>query len=133
MVAALILVMSVAGLVHFALQYRRALATVAATATHAACLRLAGIAGSKVDTQTFRIVMSLENLCPDLEGSSRDLLAVRLYSRILRTLRRTSNSWLPALAAWADRERTLCFRYVAVRMDERILRNRAAIAGIRSF
>lgn len=105
----------------------------AAAATDAACLRLAGIAGSKVDTQTFRIVMSLENLCPDLEQSSQDLLAVRLYSRLLRTLRRTSNAWLPALAAWADRERTLCFRYVAVRMDERILRNRSAIAGIRSF
>ena len=131
MIAAMLLVTSVIALGQFAVYYWRAmLAGVASQPLSERVRAAAGVTGLATGSRDFSAFLSLYDVTPGLRESGRTLRAVRIYYRAVATLGRLA--LLPRLASWTDRELALCSRYVAVRIDQRLERNLACAAEIRS-
>jgi hypothetical protein len=129
MIAAVLLVFSVVALVQFALHYWRAmLAGVAAQPLSEQLQLAAQIDKSSLGSADFESLVSLHGLTPGLKGDSSQLLAVRLYYSSTKALGRL----VPQLADWTQREMSTCAQYVAVVMDQRLQRNLACAAEMRS-
>ncbi len=133
MLAALLFVISVAALGQFALYYWRAvLAGVAAEPLSEHVCDAARLSGTSVTPADFVNLLNIHHLTPGLYKKSGELLAVRAYYRVVASLGRLAGSTLPWLAAWSERELATCSRYVAVLLDQRLQRNLACAAEIRS-
>jgi len=130
MFAALILVISLAMLAQWGLFYWRAL--VAGVAAEPLSDRMRSVAGDAPGSGDFRTLDCIQQMCPELGRGGRKIGTVRFYYRILALLRLTVGSIIPALSGWAGREMSLCSRYVAVVMDQRLRRNLACMAAIQS-
>jgi len=57
---------------------------------------------------------------------------VRLYYRIVESVEALAGSRVPAIAAWSNRERSICARYAAVQVDRRLQANLELAASLRS-
>ncbi len=133
MIAAILSAISVAAVVQFALYYwRSVLAGVAAQPLSDRLREAAGLAGASVGPADFHAVVNLHQLTAGLKDDGNGLGAVRAYYSVVKVIGRLARLRLPALAAWAEREMATCSRYVAVRMDQRLQRNLACAAEIRS-
>lgn len=132
MFSAMLLTISVVALSQFALYYWRAvLAGVAAQPVSGRVLEAARVAGGELRGRDFQVLAELHDLTPDLQASPGGLGLVRLYYKFVEAIGHVAGS-LPSIAAWADRERTICARYAAVRIDRRMQANLAMAAAIRS-
>jgi len=134
MFAAILFTVSVAALGQFALFYWRAvLAGVAAQPLSDRLQEATGLASESLGAKDFYAVVSLHELTPGLnKDDNGDLRIVRAYYGLIEAIGRLAGTKLPALAAWTQSEMVTCSRYVAVLMDQRLERNLACAAEVRS-
>ena len=122
MIVALIAVVSIVALVQFAAFYWRATVAVTAAAPVSDRLRTAaGITNDKIEASDFGALLHLVEICPALQGDGPGIRLVRGYYLFLRILHQLAG---PAMGGWFAEEMTTCTRYVAARLDQRILQNR---------
>jgi len=128
LVASLIFVISLATMIQFA-----------AFTWHAGLLRVASeatevISHNSLQDNDFRSVHAYQQLCPELAAPEpSNLRSVRLYYKFLQFLTSLSGSLFPADSGWTQREMALCTRYASVVLSQRLERNQAQIAEVRSF
>lgn len=127
MIAALILVISVAALIQFAVfSWRAAFLSVAALPVSEDVANLVEIdAESGLSSDFVKAAQWLE-LSPNLAGNERRTLGVRVYHAALQFM---SNLGI----SWAQSEMSNCTRFMAVVVDERLQRNRACYADLCSY
>ena len=136
LIAAFILVISVAALVQFAaFTWRAGLLSVAsqplpdqAEAGYAPC--------NALQSNNFEDVSAYQQLCTEIGADSgQGLRSVRLYYRFLRFVSTLGSSILEAATPtdWTQREMALCTRYAAVVLSQRMERNHALAAEVRSY
>jgi hypothetical protein len=137
LIAAFILVISVAAMIQFAVFSWRAslLRTVSEPLTDEAdgtlepCLNL-------FSSSSFQEVLTVyRDLCPDLRaGATSNLRSVSLYYGLMGFLSRLGSSLSPAAGAgWTQREMALCTQYATVRLSQRLERNVALVNEARSY
>jgi hypothetical protein len=136
LIAAFILVISVAALVQFAaFTWRAGLLSVASQP-------LPDQAGSGYEpcnvlqSKDFEDVSAYQQLCTEIgAGSGQNLRSVRLYYRFLQFVSTLGSSILEAAmpTGWAQREMALCTRYATVVLSQRMERNQALAAEVRSY
>lgn len=121
LIAAFIFVISAAAAVQFAvMSWRGELARVADR-------HLAPGAANLLNTNEFPDVSAYQQLCPDLSAMSAPKLGgVKLYYHLLQAAKSLSEGW-------ANREMALCTRYATVVLAQRLERNQACLAEVRSF
>ena len=130
MVAAVLFTVSIVAFARFGLHYWRA--TISGVASQAISDRIrlaAGISTDVVGGQSFRNILILKDLAPDLRGPSGSFRALRAYYAVVEKL----GSIVPAMANWSDAEMATCTRYAAVVMDRRLERNMACAAQMRGM
>ena len=133
MIAAILSAISIAAMVQFALYYwRSVLAGVAAQPLSDRLREAAGLASTSVGPADFHTVVNLHQLTAGLKDDDNGLGAVRAYYSVVEKIGQLARLRLPALAAWTEREMATCSRYVAVLVDQRLQRNLACAAEIRS-
>jgi hypothetical protein len=121
LVAAFILVISVAALVQFAaFTWRAGLLKLAAEDT---C--------NLLESKGFADVSAYQRLCPEAgSAGGPNLRSVRIYHSFLQFLSNLTGS---GELGWAQREMALCTRYASVVLSQRMQRNQALAAEARSF
>jgi hypothetical protein len=82
----------------------------------------AGIEGQGVSGDEFLRLRKLVELCPETNGNSYKLGAIRAYHAFLGMIQTMFGPVMPAAAAWATSER--CAYYAAVALDARIAQTR---------
>jgi hypothetical protein len=133
MFAAMLFAISIVALFQFALFYWRAvLAGVAAQPVSDRVLAAASVEDGRLTSQDFEVLAGLHDLTPELCSGGGGLRLVRLYFRFVRNLDTLVGSRMPAFATWCERERTICARYAAVRVERRLQVNLALAASLRS-
>ena len=129
MMAALILVFSLAALLQFFVSYCRSL--LAASAKEPLSLQardVTGIIGMTAPAGEFPRFVQLLDLCPERPQDRGPVRAVRAYYRMLGVLR-ASFAWIaPGLAMWTENERGQCAYFAAVALDRRIAFSRDLLA-----
>ncbi len=124
MISALILVFSLAALVQFGFYcWRAAVVTLAA----------ADVSDNTLEDKDFQALATLNDICPELNNSSPRIPLVQAYYRAVERLSSSLTASFPSAAAWAQREMATCSRYMAVVVDQRLQRNQACFAALRSF
>ena len=133
MFSAMLFTISAVALAQFGLYYWRAvLSGVAAQPVSARVLAAARVENGRVTSQHFGTLAGLHDLTPDLYPSRGGLGLVRLYYRIVESVEALAGSRVPAIAAWSNRERSICARYAAVQVDRRLQANLELAASFRS-
>jgi hypothetical protein len=136
LIAAFILVISVAALVQFAaFTWRAGLLRVASEPLpnqpetgYTPC--------NVLQSKDFEDVSAYQQLCPEIGADAgQNLRSVRLYYRFLQFVSTLSSSILEAVipTGWTQREMALCTRYAAVVLSQRMERNHALAAEVRSY
>lgn len=133
MIAAFIFVISVAALAQFALySWRAAFLSVAIREVSEETRLAMGAAAAVMDSGDFTGATKWLDLSPNLFGEDRRLWTVRLYYVAVRAMGGLSRAIAPA-GEWSQREMVACARYAAVVVEERLQRNRLAMAEMRSY
>jgi hypothetical protein len=133
MFSAMLFTISAVALAQFGLYYWRAvLSGVAAQPVSARVLAAARVENGRVTSQHFGTLAGLHDLTPDLCPNRGGLGLVRLYYRIVESVEALAGSRVPAIAAWSNRERSICARYAAVQVDRRLQANLELAASLRS-
>jgi hypothetical protein len=128
MMAAMILVFSVATLLMFFVSYCRSL-----TAGHSRqplseeVRDVAGVGGAVSSAEYTRIIQLLK-LCPERPEDRAGLRAVQIYYDLLQVLQSTVARLAPSLKAWTETERAACAYFAAVALDRRISFSREMLA-----
>lgn len=134
--AALIFVISMVAMVHFAVSsWRAGLLRLAAKPLPDDSDSAATPTLALLQSQDFEALSALQEICPDLsDGKAPKLRSVSVYYRVLRSLNALRNAILPRASAtgWAQSEMALCTRCAAVLLSQRLERNRALLAEARS-
>jgi len=135
MIAALILVMSVAAIAQFAVAQWRSMWITFATQPLSSSLQAAtGIAGDAIGAKDFELlVQTSEQLCPSPEERNIWLREVRIYYRMIRTLDNVCAKKITGLSEWAQREMKTCSRYAAAVLDQRLNSNLTYASEVRGF
>ncbi|HXN25442.1 MAG TPA: hypothetical protein VOA41_22140 [Candidatus Dormibacteraeota bacterium] len=111
----------------FGVYYWRAIMVGLAAEPVSAALAAAGLPPSAVDGSVFPTLVGMHKLTPCLsEGSGGrrgGLLPVSVYFHFVHSLARTVGLRFPRVAAWTQREMTLCARYAAVLVARRLKSN----------
>ena len=129
MIAALILVISVAALLQFFVSYCRSLVASCSGVDLAEETReLTGIQHRSAHAEEFPRLMLLVGLCPERDDDRFEVRAVRWYYRLLSLLRAVLRRFVPSVADWAESERNSCAYFAAVALDRRIAYNRDLMA-----
>jgi hypothetical protein len=129
MLAALILVFSMATLLSFSIFYCRSLLAAYRKLELSEQARdVAGIDDRIVYGDDFHRLLQLVGLCPDPGDDRIELRAVRAYYALLNALRAVFRPLAPAVSDWAERERVGCSYFAAVTLDRRISYNRDLMA-----
>ena len=136
LIAAFILVISVAALVQFAaFTWRAGLLRVASQPLpNQADLGCAPC--NVLQSQGFEDVSAYQQLCPEIGADARqNLCSVRVYYRFLQLVSKLGSSILEARVptSWTQREMALCTRYATVVFSQRMERNHALAAEVRSY
>jgi hypothetical protein len=123
--ACFILVVSVALLLQFFVSYCRLQVAAGRRVDLSESAREAtGIQGQGVSGEEFLRLRRLAELCPETNGDSYKLGAIRAYHAFLGMIRVMFGPVMPAAAAWATSERSGCAYYAAVALDARIAQTR---------
>jgi hypothetical protein len=136
LIAAFILVITVAALVQFAAFTWRAglLQTASEPLPNEAESYLAS--RNLLKANNFSDISALEGLCLEVGADTgASLRSVRLYYRFLQFLSSLGSSVIEASTptGWTNREMALCTRYATVVLSQRIERNYALATEIRSY
>ncbi len=133
MFSMILLVVSTAALLQFALYYRSAvLLGVAAQPVSQRAIAAAGIERGSVSANDFAALAGIHHMVPELERGTGGLGLVQHYYNSLAFMAEKAGERFPALANWNRRERELCARYAAVLIDRRMHASLALAASIRS-
>jgi hypothetical protein len=129
----MLLTLSIVALSQFALYYWRAiLAGVAAQPVSDRVLSAARVEPGHLTGRDFETFATLHELTPNLDPHGRGLGLVRIYYRLVEALGFLAGKRMPTIAAWSERERVICARYAAVKIDRRLQANLALAASLRS-
>lgn len=122
MVAALILVMSVVALIHFAIsQWRSVWIVTTEQRLSNSFVAATGIAANSITAEDFAPLMrALEKLSGTFCERNSWLKEIRIYSKTLQAPSRSCEQRLPAVASRARKEAAVCARYVAAILDQRL-------------
>ena len=120
MMAALILVLSLAALLQFFVSYCRSL--IAASSKEILSPDVQDVSGLRKGTsgEDFARVIQLLHLCPERREDRSGVQAIGTYFSILGFLRSTIGQLAPSLLVWTERERGQCTYFAAVALDRRI-------------
>ena len=111
MFSAMLFTISAVALAQFGLYYWRAvLSGVAAQPVSARVLVAARVENGRVTSQHFGTLAGLHDLTPELYPNRGGLGLVRLYYRMIENVEALAGSRVPAIAAWSNRERSICAR-----------------------
>jgi hypothetical protein len=123
--AAIILVVSLYLLIQFFVSYCRLQVAAGLRMDLSESAREAtGIQGQAVSGEEFLRLRRLVELCPETNGDSYKLGAIRAYHAFLGMIQVLFGPMIPAAAAWATSERSGCAYYAAVALDARIAQTR---------
>lgn len=124
MMAAVILVFSLAALLQFFVSYCRSL--IAASAKQPLSAEVQDVTGiSKTATgEDFARVMQLLQLCPEHPKDRGNIRAIGAYYRMLGFVRATMAKLMPSLTKWTELEQSHCAYFAAVALERRIAFNR---------
>jgi hypothetical protein len=128
MMAAIILVFSVAALLQFFVSYCRSL--IAASVKHRLSAEVRDVAGlaNTASGEDFPRVVQLLRLCPERPEDRGGIRAIGAYFRLLNLVRATLAKAAPSLGAWTESERGQCTYFAAVTLDRRIAFSRDMLA-----
>jgi hypothetical protein len=137
LVAAFMLVISVAAMVQFAVfTWRAGLLRVAATPLPGESAQIACVSDNLLNQNDFADASTIQAICPDLsEASAESLAPVRLYHSFLEALQAVGNAIVPSseMMGWTQREMALCTRYSNVVLSRRLQHNQRAADQLRGF
>lgn len=135
MIAALILVLSVAALVQFGvLQWRSMWIAVSEQPLSASLQTATGIAPGAISADDFELLArTSEQMCPSVHDRNVWLQEVRVYYRMMRAVENFSSARVPSLANWAKAELVACSRYAGAVLDQRLNANLAYATAARNF
>lgn len=129
MMAALILVFSIAALLQFFVSYCRSLIAASAKQPLSAEVQdVTGIHSTSAAGEDFARVIQLLQLCPDRPEDRNGIQAIGTYFSLLGILRATVARLMPSLQAWTETERGHCTYFAAVTLDRRIAFSRDMFA-----
>jgi hypothetical protein len=129
MIAALIGIFSIAALLQFFVSYcRSVIAAYSKVELSDQVREVAGITAQPVNGDEFRRLVSLVRLCPERGDDGMEIRLVGAYHGMLSSARGVLRSIVPAIAAWAEREREHCSYFAAVALDRRIAFSRDLLA-----
>jgi hypothetical protein len=137
LIAALILVVSLAATVQFAVFiWRVSLLRVAAQPV--ADSTLVEASTSLLNTNDFASATAVQRLCPDLDDNPLPKLrSIRLYYGFLKLAKKAGDFIVapgaPGFGGWTNREMALCTRYATVVLSQRLERNRLLCDEVRSL
>ena len=122
---AIILVVALAMLLQFLVFYCRLLVAASRRVELSESVRqVTGIQGHAVNGDDFPRLRRLVDLCPETNGDSYRLGAIRAYHAFLKVFQVLFGPVVPLAAAWATTERSGCAYYAAVTLDARIAHTR---------
>jgi len=137
LIAAFILVISVAALMQFAMFAWRAslLRTVSEQYVNEADASFQPFPNLLSSTSFAEIKAVYRDLCPELEASpATNLRAVSIYYAVMSFVSRVGSSILPPESfSWTQREMALCTQYATVRLSQRLERNMSVVNQARSY
>lgn len=129
MIAALILVVSLAALLQFFVSYCRSLIAASSKLELSEQARdVTGIQNRIVRGDEFQRLLQLIGLCPGPGDDTGGIRAVRGYFGLLNLLRAVSARLAPTVVLWAEHERASCAYFAAVALDRRIAHSRELLA-----
>ena len=122
MIAAFIVVLSVAALLQFAIaQWRAMWITIAQQPLSEYFTTATGIAGDEIRAEHFDLLTRIsEQVGASGKQSNLWLKEVRIYYRTIRALNQFCEKQFPAFAAWANHELVACSLYAAATLDQRL-------------
>ena len=129
MMAAIILVFSLAALLQFFVSYCRSL--IAASAKQPLSREVQDVAGFEAAprAEDYPRVRQLLQLCPERPQDRGEIRAVNGYFHLLGLVHRTIARLIPSVLAWTDMERGQCTYFAAVALDRRIAFSRDLLAA----
>jgi hypothetical protein len=133
MFAPMLFAISIVALSQFALYYWRAvLAAVAGQPVSDNVLAAASIANGRVTGRDFQTLAGLHGLTLELTPRQGGLGLVRFYYGVVDGMASVLGKSIPSVGAWCDQELTVCARYAAVQIENRLRSNLELAAAMRS-
>src|SRR6266481_304182 len=133
MFAAMLFAISIVALSQFGAYYWRAmLAGAAAQPVSERVLEAAGVQNGQLTGQDFPALLGIHNVTPELRSGGKGLGLVRGYYALVDGIASLAGGSMPAVAAWSQRELTVCARYAAAQIDRRLQANLELAASMRS-
>jgi hypothetical protein len=133
MFAAMLFAISTVAITQFGMYYWRAvLASVAAQPVSESVLAAISAENRPLRAADFVQFAGLHSMTPDLTPRGRGLAMVRFYYGLTRALNMVVGVRVPAVAQWIEQEGTICARYAAVQIDQRLQANMELAAALRS-
>jgi len=128
MMAAIILVCSLAFMLQFFVSYCRSL--IAASIKHPLSAEVQDVTGIKNSAtgEDFDRVVQLLQLCPDRPEDRGGIQAIGAYFGLLSFMRSSVARIIPSLLAWTETERGQCTYFAAVTLERRIAFSRDMFA-----
>jgi len=128
MMAAIILVCSLAFMLQFFVSYCRSL--IAASIKHPLSAEVQDVTGIKNSAtgEDFDRVVQLLQLCPERPEDRSGIQAIGAYFGLLSFMRSSVARIIPSLLAWTETERGQCTYFAAVTLERRIAFSRDMFA-----
>jgi hypothetical protein len=132
MIAAFILVFSVAALVQFGISQWRAMWLTVAARPLSDCLQAAtGLNGSALRAEDFYLITKTSHyVSPAPRERNVWLREVGIYYRMVSAVQKLVGNHVPAVGQWAQSELLSCARYAAAVLDQRLNANLAYAASM---
>jgi hypothetical protein len=133
MFVAMLLAISSVAVAQFGMYYWRAvLASVASQPVSESVIAAISAENRALRAADFVQFAGIHALTPDLSPRGGGLGLVRFYYGLTRALNMMVGVRVPAVAQWIEREGTICSRYAAVQIDQRLQANMELAAELRS-
>lgn len=130
MIVAILFCVLIVALGQFGLYFWRAsIATTAARRVSDRVRVAAGIRTPSVSSRDFRAILGAYDLTPDLTGHGRKHRAIRSYYTFVEKV----GHMIPPATNWAEAEMSMCSRYAAALLDERLQRNADSATQMRGM
>jgi hypothetical protein len=133
MFAAMLFAISFVAVAQFGMYYWRAvLASVASQPVSESVIAAISAENRALRAADFVQFAGIHALTPNLAPRGSGLGLVRFYYGLTRALNLMVGVHVPAVAQWIEREGTICSRYAAVQIDQRLQANMELAAELRS-
>jgi len=122
MIAALILLVSIAALAQFFLSYIRALLLAGAQqAISPVVLEACSLEGVDVTGADFHRLMLRAQLYSNQQSEGSAVLAVRVYFSMVGLLRLAFGPLIPAVRGWSNQQQAACAKFALAALNRRVL------------